>query len=1793
MKWLSALVLFFVLGSLSAEAFIMRHPWNTGSSSNPATVTIVSGTAIPQAEDNAHPSVSRWAPSCLDATWGTGCNVSTQTCTAPTVGTPDQPCQPPLQLVVDPARSSGNGTTATIAYTSYAHYTFPTGPMIVSNATTSAWNTQTGRITTYANVVGAPCTVGDQCVTLGISPSLASAFNTSLPIYVGGMGGNQATFSGTTAFGFGWGTSGNQYQGPNGKWTPAAASVSSVSYDINSSFPTGIVGSLAALNPLGYNGNIIQPAQVTSSACGDLGDQNKCHVSFANTTACAASCVTAATQIVAAQFDDPVIAWDTGPIAPMAVEGTAAPHLVKKCVDAIHLSHSGTVANPIPMQYVAFALNGGPFVKATIPQLDPWGVGANPIGDKVNHTIVYCAQFDASALAADGVYEMRAIACPIAGPCSVLESQIAAEVTNGSTTLSDRSHGLSDTFRLAVTASQDPAFKVYNGALQAATISVTGATWKSAATCGLSTPCVTYTFTQPTTLPTIPVGTLVNVTGVVNNNSCSVTGGSDTGGAITYNYSGGCSFPVGSEINVTGVNISSAAITANPNCVYTAGTGDVAITLPSAQWGASPQTGIFYTIAGVTGTNAALVNTKQTLASSSGAGTVLHFTIATGQTVSCTGTPTLTPNSYTWNNNVTNIGNRVGPGTNNHYPVLATDGSTTVTQVGMSTAAWSSGGTITENWNNHCVVTASGVGTITCPIAANSASATYVSGGTIQVNQNVYTVVGGPGDNPSPFDPAYVAQGTLTGDTFNLVPFLSDTGNFQADNTGCHLAPCGIAATTNSTVWFARPDAGSHENVTDGYSRAAYYPNDGSMFGSTNFHGTMQEIDGYVDSWNTTAVTSGCVNTPHAVNDWNATGPAFAGSYCGTITQAINSMVWNGFSAISETISNDGNGCTVFTSSSNANAFIGQPVNFQGLDVGAAGDGSNGLFTNSEYYWIVDKPTSTQILLGTTPNGGCLKETAALVTQVKFVADLSFSNIYLKCNVSAGCSGDNTNPQTVPIQTAGLRDGYFSEAGYFSILNDTGNGTVAHSVDLVFGSAGSWGVSGGNIHSNVDRNWPTSDLTVTNLNTIGPIPGAPTGQYGAVTVTGGSLSGTCPGVSCTETLTYTISDTPGGGHFTTATFQNPTASAPGQGLVIQNQTNTGGAGNKDWDCGTTSSPCVVISSTSTSGGGISSGTVSFLNPTADGTWSSSGATPIVPVTLSIEVAAGTLQHSNSGACANGSGTAYPPDLGAKACIQMPTSTTSYGVTNEFGIQIGRTVLPWSNCFATITGSFSLNYAVPIGSTTIGTGGLNDVITLAASSLTNPMFAWNQCSGGFEFTNAQNTMNNVLNSNLAAWDDSVTIDGPNYSSAIASTQGTLVHNVAGPHYITNRINHNATGGVDNSSYVWGSSVQYNLGSCHDSAAVAFHVRCVATASVVPPGAPYYGYLSQQPPHVLHSYDTYAHYIAGTPEITCVGVPCVADAAHSDSGTASKFLVLSANGVPRFSSPSYEFYLMCNYYPSGLSGGGYGSMSQLLGPVDSIIWQDINASAVEFTGNVSGSCADGATGNASLTWFSINHADTNFWTINNINTPSEYSNFNGWTYDKDIVIDDQDTTGTGNAEGFLTKGAAGMNVAVNHTNMVAAGIVAPGWTGLKAWVFQNVLMSNYLIFNSGIYGADFYAPDIYTFSLTSQTHTPLSEIWQMNDTFTDGSLSNPTIGFPYSITLDPNHGGVESLSLSIWNAQSDFDTIGGGALNIGLWPSEAWQVNQITGAPITPGQPNSISLRSCPWYCETGDPGSGLY
>ena len=1597
-------------------------------------------------------------------------------------------------------------------------------------------------------------------------------------------------------------------QGPNAAPTTlAAASTSSISYDLNTAYPSQFGGGFAGVNGMGYNGTATQPWVVTASACNDGGVPTACHVSFSNTTSCASSCVTAATQIVAAQFDDPVLSWDTGPIAPFAVEGVSTAlypsHLVTKCVDAQHLSHGPTTPILFPMQYVAFALDGGAFINATTPQLDPWGVGQNSlIGDKVNHTYVYCAQFDASTVA-DGLHEIRACAVPVAGPIACLTSAITGELSSGSSNITSRAHGLTDTYRLGITNSQDPVFKNFNGALvTSSNITITGATWHAGGSspCGTDN-CVTYTFAQPTTVPTIPVGTIVNIAGMVMPN-CSVTSVNGTGGIDQFNYgscASGVSFPVGAQVTTSG-NTSSSITDTSTACTYTASTGDVAMTIPSATWSASPYIGTEFTLGAFSGGGASSINGSQNLASSASAGTILHFTVAAnlGVPTNCNGSgggPTIKSSSSNVNSNCG--GNTCGSvfAAETGPIVTATDGSTYATTVGMLTGN-ASGGTIAPNWNGHCVTEGSAAsGSITCPIPHQVSGLTPLTLGSIQLQSNEFSVVGGGGDSIPPFVPTATDGFSLTGDGFALVQFLADTGDFQGNHVGCQALPCGIPATTNSTIWLTRVDAGTYEQINASNQRAANFSNDGSMWVFTNTNGAIQETDAYVDTWKPTAVASGCTGTTRSAVDWNATGPTYGGSYCAGIAQALNSLISFGSSSPTETVGNNGSGCTTFTSASNSGLYIGEPITFNGLDKGSIGDGSNGLFQTFNLYWV-ESNVSNAVTLARTPDASsCIKEPSADLSTVTFNNDLSFANVYFKCNTAFGCSGDNTNPETANIRVTVSPHNFNALGGWINFLVDTGNGSSMHSVSWYTGGVDSWQFGTGRLHSDLDMNWPNNQITVTPIVSIPTIPGAPSGR-GSLTITGGSLSGTCPGAACTETLTYTINDTSGGGVYSTAKFQAPTASAPGQGIVVQNQTNTGGAGSTDWNCGSTGTPCVVTASTSTSGGGISSGTVSFINATADGTWASAGSNPVSPVTLNIEVAKGTISGPWNGGqlqCANTSTNqsvdfSHLSPVPVMCLAGLVNAPGAYGSTNAYGIFYGGTKVAFSNCIATNNSGWTYNFTPTIKAITPSNGTTNDVITLSTGSTTASIFSYNQCgtvpwtfaSGGFAGGRVNDT-----------WEDSAWNIGPNWALTGVTQLGI---NTLGNYYITNSVSYDNAFAFDNQGYDWGDEAEYNIGSCHNHGGVGFHVRCIAAFDVIPPGPPLWGYLDASPPHIVHTYATYADYLTGpSAEVTCSSVPCVAGSGLGDGGKTSHFYVLDTYGVGRFTDLSWENFIKCG-------------TTQMLGNTINV-WQTTDLlgtnPAVELTTAVSGTCPDGAASTATMGWFPITHADTNFLLVSQPNGsgPGVPGSGNA-TFVKGIIVSDQSTAGTGIAEGFLTKGP---NWFINTAFIYTTSQGNDG--SLKAISLQDGAI-NRLFMNFNIYDANFYADastDDLNRALAQPNQSYIGDVWEINSQTVPVGTTTPNNGYPYDGTSDNNHAGILDMWGHYWNVTdpnadtncepnpSGSGNICGGIQQLGMFPSNAIQANQTNGITIVAGTPNASSLKSCPWYCAATDTGGGLY
>lgn len=1864
-RWILTLITLVLLAAgvdfACAQGFGYGWTGSGASGSSPTTPTIVAGTAVPQSEDNINPSQSRWAPSCLDATWGTGCNTSTQTCTAPSVGTPLETCQPPLQLYV--TGGTGNGTTATITYHSETGYTFPVGtPLMISGATQTAWNTPIAKITSLAFTNnGSACTSGtDWCATIGYS---STPFISGTPIYVGGMqgtlGGNQQkqnqnsfganitsgsccsggvysvtidnpifgttppsgdyvigslTFSAGTCTGApvicpldtrltlqsssGGGTVLNftapagaptvtinggfmSYevgsQGPNGKWTPDHVSSTAASYDINASFPHGLDGSFGSLNPANYNGTATQPWPVTASVCNIGGNPKSCSVSFAHPTACASSCVTvetaqstSGTQIVAGQFSEAVSAWDSGPVVPLAIQGDVnnPNQEVEECVAADHVSG---------MRGVYFAADDGTAVLSSTPILDPWGVGAayntnDPYKANVtNNTYVYCAQFQASSVA-DGLHEIRAFAVPIAGRISQLTSAITADTSANSATLTSPSHHISFNYRMAVTQSVDSNFPVYNGGTYGGALVLASpyATYNSG-----SPPTVTYTYTLGSSnVKPITVGSLVEIQNVTNNNQCSITGGSSTGAALTYTYSGGCSFPVGSTVNIAGLSTPTAQTSSISSIVYNSGTGDLAFTIPSALWGTSPGYPYItqFTVSGVTGTGATCtggafqntcVNGTQIITSSSGSGTVLHATLLPNLTISVSG-GTITSNAYTWN------------GTD--VPVTATNGSSNITVAGLSMAAYPGGsGTITENWNRDCVVSAAQTSTspysITCPIDPNSASATVTSGAVtaIQVNGNVMCSSGGPGDEPPPFDPAFQPSSVMTPTTFELMPQLPNSCGAPASGTnigvGCHAEPCGIlAGGTPSTLWIYRKDAGTYEQVDT--NRAFHLQNDGSFFVNTNAHGNMQERDAYVDTWNPSSVLSSCSAGPTSALSWNASHATYSGSYCANASYARSDLVY-GVSYASfqtATVTGDAPSCLVFTNATQfANYYQGEAVAFMGIDAGSNGDGTNGVLNSGQSYYVYNNSGGAIELARTGALSACITAPShTTIVNAKLAPDFSNTNIFFKCNTSLGCS--TSNPELITSNAQPFSGGMYSKLGWFSLLPDTANGTTQHEVELFKGcntNCPQFDTTFGRTRAGLDRS--PQNFIVTPSNTIGP-------TLPVTTSSGGSLVGTCNGAdpSCQETLTWSALANCANSYapcttnsFTGAKFQAPNNSAghdmPGQNIVVS------GSGNSAWDCGTGSAPCVVLSSTTTS--------VTFLNTAATGAYS--GTSTITPLSLSIELPTGTFPNNGgSPNCGNASFQAITPSMGNTMCLASTGNTAFSGLAAKlWPVELG--TQEWvdnSNCVITNNGATGA-YPVYIQSVTVNTGDL-DVMTIGTTSTVQPVNAYNNCAsfefsyGGFGGSAATET-----------WDSGNTINGPNYWE-VTSAPYVLNFSQTGVAYNTNNSRYNSDAPSDYSGYTWGFSSIYNVGNCHNDAGTGFHIRCMGYHTNAPSSVGGGGAIN--PPSIIHSWDNYADYIANSP-ILCGGVDCIT--------SSSRIFQLSDNGdgtIPPWLTLNHTVEALCNY--------GTSAPLTYISNGTAINWIDSAHNVFELNG-APGGCNPITT---AIAFFNVTyHPDTFFWNTGPwYSTPNEFITRGQWTVIGNVFISQADTTGNGNTEGLFSEGGSYQNMA--YENGTVQNILVPaggfytsgGAVGLYLGSYGNVnwLIKNTTMLNPTSAGTSYNAngyPSWYQ-------GAPLGDLFWLNDTY------GPVPYFPYSNGYTQTASGQMSLSGDFWGEANEAPGGFGGTtftlFNKGAWfPSETWGVN-ASGVPIHAGQPSLYSLRMSPWHTAVtpgGDSGLGLY
>lgn len=1616
---------------------------------NPSIPTLVAGSLAPSSQTPTMPSASTWGPSCggsgnagLDAAWGpssgpgsaTGCNTTTQLCNAPTALVPLQTCQLPQMFVV--TGGSGNGTTATITYTSYAHYTFPAAtPMIVSVAAQTNWNTPALKVNAFTGGAGscAPtCTV-----VLGFIPLSGSPvpFATGQTVYVGQVTGNGST----SAPGFGW-TNGN----PNGVWSVQSATATSVTFSTGS---TQVTGTLSGLNDLSYNGTVQAPWVVGSSICNIGGTPEHCSVTFPNSNTCASSCVSAATQIVAGQNDDVIMAWHYGEDMQNSVQNGD----VLTCAMAKHIS---------PIQFVQFSLDGGAWTSVTAPVVNPWGAGKSTLTEPATK-YSYCAHFAASAVS-DGLHEIRAIACPTAGYCGQLSSVITADGNTGSTYFKSNNHALPAWKNVGITKSFDPAFQNYNWQYYTPGIAITSST--SSGT-GLSTNSVTYGFTQPTNYPLFQPNQTVNIAGVTPGSNCAITGATATGAALILNFSASssCNFPVGSSVNIASTTVAPASITSGS---YNSTTGVISLVFNTPPNGTAPTTGINanpyvneYNLT-LTGTGViASLNGAHQLISTSGTGPItynfqdsasLSLTI-TGGTIAGNGTVGATP--ITWN-----TVNTVGA-------IVSASSSTSITLPSISTATWAAGGTITANWNSNCTIPASytpASGSITCP--APFSAATSGTGGTITATGNVYCTVGGSGDWFPPFDPAAIGQqvGQLNPGSFQLIPLAPNsciTINANQNDTGCTFSPCGVTPTQAETLWFTRKDSGADERANAQVTMNV----NGSLWVTTNAGQAIKAQNAYTNAWKQTAGGLGCLSAVIPAG----TSVAYTGNYCSDMKSAFFGLAPTA-NGLTQSLANSG-GCLTFTQAQNQGAtpfYVGEPVEWTGLDKNASPS-----LSMWGVYWVqslTGAAPSGAITLATTPTGACINDTAANITTSALFKDVGMDSLLLACDTTTTVPCSNANPETYLVGTSNSLTvpTLYAKSGYLNISPDTNAGSTfpatSHQVSLLNGAGGiSFGAGaaqGGRIRVTAD-----SIQTQLSLTTVVSIPKTPP----ITTIAGGTASGT------TEILNFaTLSG---------VAWQVAGTGSPGQGIIVS------GVSPADGNCGTAAIPCHITSATSTS--------ITFTNPGATSTTYVAGG-KIVPASIILQLAPGTFAYnaantppsgcaSNNVSVNTGSAIACLAQYGASRTASG-TNSTAWPFYSSAGGQITNLALS-SNCLP--VGSAQqpglVFQTTPLNIIPGAISGGNDILELTWGGVAgqNASFqAYNNCgTGPFFFANTGAVLTG-FQTHVATdvWEDGRDVTGPYWANTFLGGQGTLNGGLTGASYLTNSHRYNTHTASDHESYAWGTNSEYNLGICLNSPEIVVDVRCIGSQEAVPFSLG-----------------------GGNTTGAVYGQFWIPLTANVTSGNT--VFSVAQGALPANLTPGWGGYIICNF-ANPLTAAS-ASITSVGGAVITAYDNSTSPATITFASAATSNCTTGQ--NPVLLLYNIVHIDMIFYLLNAAAPPmfGPIGNVQGpWNYYNNGIVENISCPGCVNMQGIVFGGGSYYDIAFDDDDVEVWGNPVPSQQfSIQSFTPVNpYLMQNFIVRNTNLWGRVSFPTDPFT---TDQTFT---DIYTINDSGGAFQLGFPVVG-----------------------------------------------------------------------------------
>lgn len=1206
--------------------------------------TLVAGSFAPKGQTPAMPSVSTEPVRCglqLDnsgaSIWGTGCNATTGFCTAPTTGLPYQPCQPPQMLF--PTGGSSNGTTGQIFYTSYASFVYPVGEAIIiggqagaHQATQSNWNTPKSHVTALSSPgVGGSCGAQFQVVLTMNDSAAANPYAISGPnstVYINGI------TSGSVAGqyqSFGW-TTGN----PNGQFTVVAAAGTTGHWTITYCTTVQVTGTLL-LNADNYSGIVTTPYIAISSNCGIAGNPFSCQVSFLNSHTCASSCVSADTQFIAGQFDDIIINWHFGEQVPLSEQNG----IVEPCIITTQIS--GPDATPF---FSAGAeLDGGTFVTTTAIA-DPRGTGASGIAASPRK--VGCWQFNAGTLpdTEHEVSAWACPIVGYCGRLS--SSQAIDAASGSSTFFKANNHALVGGTLLGITASPDSRFPVFDWTQSTLRSLNGQGSAPNISSLSISGGSVTYNFTTSPIVGQFKPGSTVGISGVVSGvNQCVVNSGSTTGVVLTLNLAGTCVIPTNSTINISTLNVATPTACTVTSGSITAGVATLNYSGSCSFGNIGAQVTIHGMVPAdlnvlqtITGASAGSISFSTALSGSVTLGlgpSIIGNNFAWNGTIvkvlsgaTCAGTcsitipslssATFTSGGYTYRT-LAGTGATLVATTYTAVPVtggsgtgatvnISTSAAGVVTAVarnatgtgyldadviGVNTTGFSGlagltgfsatvNGGVVANLNGPCVISSSSAGQIICSTLTD-ASTTRVSGGSISSAANLFCAPGGNGDDPAPYDPAGGTEvKQFFPDSFQLVAYVPSpaTCSMVATQTGCFGPNCGRLPIQQETLWVKRFEAGIDEREVFNSNMSKLET--GSYFIWTNAGATIKRKNVWVDSWNPSAVKTGCYSsaTPcgdlsHALYALQATS-ANAGNAPGNQTlQNLTGSVGS---------------CLVFKNAGNISGAIslydGEPIDFVAYDNPTINTNPN--LSQFGLYWVVgaglgETGDATGVALAATPGGPCINDSAVgifggfsnVASTAWLFNDVGFDHIYLACNTTLAspqvpCS--TSHPETYDwkvVTTAAAAAPIYARSSYLNIGPDITNG-VTHDEVSVLNGIGNFFLNaaftgqGGRIHKTADS--IDKELTLTPAVALGPTLPITNVTSATLIASGGTLpgGGTCPSGHQCESLVFPAHLNPATQVADGATFQVKTATNPLYQSVIVNGVTSLDASN--WNCGT-------------------------------------------------------------------------------------------------------------------------------------------------------------------------------------------------------------------------------------------------------------------------------------------------------------------------------------------------------------------------------------------------------------------------------------------------------------------------------------------------------------------------------------------------------------------------------------------------------------------------------------------------